>query len=55
MNSRELTDAGCIYVRPGKGNHEIWQAADGKKFQVPSPKKKYGIGILKKILKDAGL
>lgn len=58
MNSRELkqklTAAGCKYVRAGKGSHEMWQSAAGKKFQVPCPKKNYGLGILKHILKDAG-
>ena len=32
-----LRDAGCTFVRPGKGDHEIWPSPlDGKHFSVES-------------------
>ncbi|WP_095211350.1 type II toxin-antitoxin system HicA family toxin [Endozoicomonas ascidiicola] len=57
MNSRELKKLletmGCKFYRQGKGSHEIWINKEGKKMQIPHPKKKLGEGLLKKIMKWA--
>jgi predicted RNA binding protein YcfA (HicA-like mRNA interferase family) len=51
---RLLEDAGCYFVRSGKGSHEIWfSPINGQNFPVP-------IGIKSRhtandILKQAGL
>lgn len=29
-----LKQAGCTFVRQGKGDHEIWQRPDGYRFMV---------------------
>ncbi len=31
---RLLVDAGCRFVRQGKGDHEIWERPDGRRFMV---------------------
>lgn len=49
-----LEEAGCYYVRPGKGSHQIWYSPITKRnFPVPA-------GIKSRhtangVLKDAGL
>jgi predicted RNA binding protein YcfA (HicA-like mRNA interferase family) len=48
-----LAAAGCIFVRHGKGDHEIWRTPDGTSITVP-------VKIMSRhtangILKDAGL
>ncbi len=49
-----LREAGCVFVRPGKGSHEIWHSAITKRnFAVP-------VGIPSRhtanaILRQAGL
>jgi predicted RNA binding protein YcfA (HicA-like mRNA interferase family) len=51
---RLLREAGCTFVRSGKGSHEIWQSPiTGRRFPVP-------IGILSRhtangVLQQAGL
>lgn len=51
---RLLEEAGCRYVRPGKGSHQIWYSPKTKRnFPVPA-------GIKSRhtangVLKDAGL
>ncbi|HVB16175.1 MAG TPA: type II toxin-antitoxin system HicA family toxin [Stellaceae bacterium] len=51
---RLLEEAGCYYVRPGKGSHQIWRSPISKRnFPVPQ-------GIVSRhtangVLKDAGL
>ncbi|MFK0571241.1 type II toxin-antitoxin system HicA family toxin [Endozoicomonas sp.] len=54
MNSRDLRKLvearGCQFLRQGKGSHEIWINRQGKKMQIPHPKKKVGSGLLQKIL-----
>ena len=50
---RELAQAGCTFVRHGKGDHDIWRTPQGKPITVP-------LNIMSGhtangILKDAGL
>jgi predicted RNA binding protein YcfA (HicA-like mRNA interferase family) len=51
---RLLRRAGCTFVRPGKGSHEIWQSPiTGRRFPVP-------VGIVSRytanaVLAQAGL
>jgi predicted RNA binding protein YcfA (HicA-like mRNA interferase family) len=51
---RLLREAGCAYVRPAKGSHELWSSPiTGKHFTVPQ-------GIVSRhtanaVLKQAGL
>jgi len=51
---RPLEDAGCRFVRPGKGSHQIWYSPITKRnFPIP-------VGIVSRhtangVLKDAGL
>jgi len=48
--------ANCIFVRQGKGGHEIWKGPDGKNFPVPRHSGELNNkGVLKSILKQAGL
>jgi predicted RNA binding protein YcfA (HicA-like mRNA interferase family) len=30
-----LREAGCSFVRHGKGDHDVWRTPDGKPFTVP--------------------
>lgn len=30
-----LRDAGCVFVRHGKGDHDIWRTPNGKLITVP--------------------
>ncbi|QRV25205.1 type II toxin-antitoxin system HicA family toxin [Marinomonas foliarum] len=60
MNSKDLIkqlkDNGCVFVRHGKGDHQIWfSPITGKKFSVPHPKKNLPIGTLNSIKKMAGV
>lgn len=48
-----LTEHGCIYLRPGKGDHEFWQTSDGKSFTVDANIKSRHTA--NKTLKDAGI
>lgn len=51
--ARRLREAGCRFVRPGKGSHEIWSdPTGGKTFSVPRTKSRH---MANQILKDAGL
>ncbi|KAA6208030.1 type II toxin-antitoxin system HicA family toxin [Avibacterium paragallinarum] len=53
---KELKNAGCTFVRHGKGDHQIWQSPiTGKIFPVPHPKQHVAIGTLRSIKKSAGL
>jgi predicted RNA binding protein YcfA (HicA-like mRNA interferase family) len=51
---RLLEDAGCRFIRPGKGSHQVWYSPITKRnFAVP-------VGIVSRhtangVLKDAGL
>lgn len=48
--------ANCIFVRQGKGGHEIWKGPDGKNFPVPRHSGELNNkSVLKSILKQAGL
>lgn len=29
-----LKEAGCVFVRHGKGDHSIWERPDGRRFMV---------------------
>lgn len=50
---RRLREAGCRFVRSGKGSHEIWfSPATSKTFAVPHTKSRH---MANQILKDAGL
>jgi predicted RNA binding protein YcfA (HicA-like mRNA interferase family) len=48
-----LRDAGCRPVRHGKGDHEIWQSPNGKRFPVDS--KILSRELANTVLKQAGL
>jgi len=49
-----LTEAGCQFLRQGRGSHEIWITPGGKRFVVPVtiPSRELANKILKK---DASL
>ena len=48
-----LKAAGCHFVRPGKGSHEIWYSPISKRsFTVPRAKRSHTANA---VLKDAGL
>lgn len=50
---RLLKDAGCHFVRPGKGSHEIWYSPLTKRqFTVPRAKRSH---TANDVLKQAGL
>ncbi len=52
--SRLLRQAGCQFVRNGKGDHEIWQSPiSNRRFTVPS--KLVKVHTANGVLKDAGL
>ncbi len=49
-----LTEAGCTFLRQGKGSHEIWfSPITNRKFTVP--KNTIMVHTANGILKDAGL
>ncbi len=48
-----LTEAGCAFLRRGKGDHEIWTTRDGRRLVVPVHIKSRHTA--NGILKDAGL
>ena len=49
-----LTAHGCLFVRQGKGSHEIWNSPiSGKKFSVPTTIK--AKPTANAILKQAGI
>jgi len=53
---RQLKNSGCIFIRHGKGDHQIWYSPiTDRKFSVPHPKKQMPIGTLKSIEKAAGI
>jgi predicted RNA binding protein YcfA (HicA-like mRNA interferase family) len=50
----KLSEAGCRFVRHGRGDHDIWQSPiNGKNFTVPM--KILSRHMANKIMKDAGL
>ena len=52
--ARMLKDAGCHFVRQGKGSHEIWYSPNTKRtFSVP--RNTWKIHTANAVLKDAGL
>lgn len=52
--TRLLIEAGCKFLRQGKGSHEIWLSPiTGRKFSVPCNTKM--VHTANGILKDAGL
>jgi predicted RNA binding protein YcfA (HicA-like mRNA interferase family) len=60
MNSKDLIkqlkDNGCVFVRHGKGDHQIWfSPITGKKFSVPHPKKTPSDWYIRKHKKMAGI
>jgi len=61
MKSSELIKkvkrAGCIFIRQGKGSHEIWYSPlTNKEFVIPNhPAQEVGKGLEMKILKQAGI
>jgi hypothetical protein len=48
-----LTEAGSAFLRHGKGDHDVWTTAAGKRIVVPVQIKSRHTAI--GILKDAGL
>ena len=59
MKSTELIrrlEAHGWYLRSVKGSHHVYcHAAFGGHISVPHPKRDLGIGLVKKILKQAGI
>ena len=49
----KLNEAGCVFLRRGKGDHDIWTAPEGKRIVVPVHIKSRHTS--NGILKDAGL
>jgi predicted RNA binding protein YcfA (HicA-like mRNA interferase family) len=49
----KLSEAGCTFLRHGKGDHDIWTTRDGRPFTVPAHIDSRHTA--NKILKDAGL
>ena len=31
----KLSEAGCVFLRRGKGDHDVWTTAAGKRLVVP--------------------
>ena len=52
---KKLKVGGCLFVRKGKGSHEIWKNPDGRLFVVPIHKREIPTGTCENILKSAGL
>lgn len=51
---RKLHDSGCVFVRHGRGDHDIWRSPlTDRPFTVPVKIKSRHMA--NKILKDAGL
>jgi predicted RNA binding protein YcfA (HicA-like mRNA interferase family) len=46
--------AGCVFIGHGR-SHAMMRAKNGNKFSVPRRAKDLGIGLLAKIIKQAGL
>lgn len=47
---------GCLFIRHGKGDHQIWYSPiTERKFTVPHPKKDLPVGTLKSIKRAAGI
>lgn len=44
-----LKENGCIFVRNGKGDHQIWECPEGHRFVVDSaiPSRHWANGVLK--------
>lgn len=51
---RLLKDAGCRFVRQGKGDHEIWEDAEGRK-RFPVDARILSKHTANAVLKQAGL
>jgi len=49
----KLSEAGCAFLRRGKGDHDIWTTPKGKRIVVPVRVKSRHTA--NGILKDAGL
>lgn len=49
----KLSEAGCAFLRHGKGDHDIWTTPEGKRLVVPVRIKSRHTA--NGILKDAGL
>ncbi len=48
-----LRDAGCQFIRPAKGSHELWYSPlNGRRFVVPRSKSRH---TANEVLKQAGL
>lgn len=52
---RRLREQGCLFVREGKGSHEIWRGPNQRTFPVPRHPADFKIGTLAGILRQAGL
>ncbi len=48
----KLSEAGCAFLRRGKGDHDIWTTPDGKRIVVPVRIKSRHTA--NSILKDSG-
>jgi predicted RNA binding protein YcfA (HicA-like mRNA interferase family) len=49
----KLSEAGCAFLRRGKGDHDLWTTPDGKRIVVPVRIKSRHTA--NGILKEAGL
>ena len=47
----KLSETGCVFLRHGKGDHDLWTTPSGKPIVVPIRSRHTANGILK----DAGL
>lgn len=53
---RLLKEHQCVFIRYGKGDHQIWYSPiSKKKFSVPHPKRDIPIGTLKSIKRMAAI
>ncbi|UAA40083.1 type II toxin-antitoxin system HicA family toxin [Paraneptunicella aestuarii] len=60
MTSKELIgllkSQGCVFVRHGKGDHQIWYSpVTGIKFTVPHPKRNLPRGTIHSIKRASGI
>ena len=52
---KEIESVGWVHVRTKGSHHQFKHPAFKHLITIPSPKKELGIGLIKKIRKDAGL
>ena len=50
-----LKQHGCAPIGKGKGSHEKWERADGRRFPVPRHPREFKTGLLRALIREAGL